>query len=105
MGIADEADFLIGDMGLYLSEDGREAELGITLARDAQGQGHATRAMQEALGLVWAHTPAARVLGICDARNDASQRLLARVGFVEEWRETTEGVEEIFHVIARPMER
>lgn len=101
LGIADAADQLIGDMGLYLSEDGHEVELGITLAREAQGKGHAGAAMRQALDLVWAQTGALRVMGICDVRNAASLRLLARVGFVEGWREVTDGVEEVFHVMER----
>ena len=102
LGIADDEDTLIGDMGLFLSEDGREAELGITLARRAQGKGFATQAVQQALGLVWAQSGASRVLGICDCRNTASLRLLARVGFVEGWRDVTDGIEEVFHVMERP---
>ena len=73
-------DVLIGDIGLHLHADGRAAEIGFTLARPAQSQGLATEAVLAAIDLVWAHTPAARVLGITDTRNAASARLMQRAG-------------------------
>lgn len=81
LGIARRTDdVLVGDIGLHLHADGRAAEIGFTLARAAQGQGLAAEAVRAAIDLVWAHTPAARVLGITDTRNAASARLLQRVG-------------------------
>jgi [ribosomal protein S5]-alanine N-acetyltransferase len=71
---------LIGDIGLYLAEDARHAEIGFTLARPAHGRGLATAAVREALGLVFQCTSVERVLGITDARNQASIALLERVG-------------------------
>lgn len=71
---------LIGDIGLFLDQDGRYAEVGFTLARHAQGRGVATAAVREAIRLVFAATQVGRVLGITDARNTASVRLLERVG-------------------------
>ena len=40
------SDLLLGDVGLYLAEDSTFAELGFTLTRAHQGQGHATRAAE-----------------------------------------------------------
>ncbi|MCU0255645.1 MAG: GNAT family N-acetyltransferase [Vicinamibacterales bacterium] len=71
---------LIGDIGLCLSSDSREAEIGVTLARPAQGRGLATAAVREGLRLIFRLTPAERVLGITDARNLASIRVLERAG-------------------------
>lgn len=80
IGIASPAGFLIGDIGLCLSADAHEAEIGITLSRQSQGRGLGTAAAQEAINLIFEHTNVERVLGIADARNVRSIRLLQRVG-------------------------
>lgn len=81
LGIADAAsDRLVGDIGLHLCDDGTEVEIGFTLAPAAQGRGLASAAVREAIGLSFERTPARRVLGVTDARNTASIRLLERVG-------------------------
>jgi ribosomal-protein-alanine N-acetyltransferase len=81
IGIADhDTQRLIGDIGLFLDPDGRRAEIGFTLARPAHGRGIATAAVREAIKLIFAATNAERVVGITDARNFASVRLLERVG-------------------------
>lgn len=83
LGIADPAtDALVGDLGLHLSEDGATAEIGFTLTPSAQGRGVATRAVGEALELLFSSTDVVRVVGITDARNGPSLRLLERVDFV-----------------------
>ncbi len=74
------SDTLIGDIGLHLHADGAAAEIGFTLSRAAQGRGLGTEAVGAAIDLLFSHTPALRVLGITDARNTASVRLLQRVG-------------------------
>lgn len=71
---------LVGDIGLFLAQDGSYAEVGVTLARSAQGAGLATLAVQAAISLVFARTTAAQVIGVTDQRNAASIRLLQRVG-------------------------
>ena len=82
LGIADPAsDRLVGDIGLYLSGDGSNGEVGFTLGPSAQGRGIASNAVREALRLMFAATDVARVLGITDERNLPSIRLLERVGF------------------------
>ena len=87
LGIADPAtDVLVGDIGLYLSEDGTTAEVGFTLQPSTQGRGIAGRAVREALQLLFAKTGASRVLGITDERNLPSVRVLERLGF--SWIET-----------------
>ncbi|MBP6786285.1 MAG: GNAT family N-acetyltransferase [Candidatus Promineofilum sp.] len=73
-------DTLLGDIGLFLASDGVYAEIGYTLSRAAQGQGLATRAVREAIALVFEHTPAERVIAITDDRNSPSIRLLERAG-------------------------
>jgi RimJ/RimL family protein N-acetyltransferase len=71
---------LIGDIGLFLSSDSRRAEIGFTLRRESQGCGIATIAVKESIKLLFAHTTAEQVLGITDARNLPSIRLLERIG-------------------------
>lgn len=82
IGIAERStDRLIGDLGvcLHRAED-RYAEIGFTLAAESQGQGLAAEAVREALALLFEQTDIVRVIAITDTRNDASIRLLQRVG-------------------------
>jgi RimJ/RimL family protein N-acetyltransferase len=82
LGIATrESDELVGDVGLYLSEDGTSGEVGFTLEPSSQGRGVAALAVREALQLLFSATSITRVLGITDERNVPSIRLLERVGF------------------------
>jgi RimJ/RimL family protein N-acetyltransferase len=91
LGIAEpHTDTLVGDIGLHLSGDSQTGEVGFTLAPSAQGRGLATAAMQEAFQLFFTATPVSRILGITDARNSPSVRLLERLGF--ECRETRPAV-------------
>jgi len=76
------SDLLLGDVGLYLSEDSTFAELGFTLASAHHRQGHATRAaalaVQQAL-----RVPAVReVRAVTDQLNHASISVLTRAAFV-----------------------
>ncbi len=86
-------DRLIGDIGIFLSADGDEAEIGVSLSRQSQGNGLAREAVGEAIKLVFDHTNAHRVIGITDARNLPSIRLLQRLGMtkVEELETVFEG--------------
>lgn len=82
LGIAEPAsDALVGDIGLYVSEDGASGEVGFTLQPSAQGRGVAALAVREALQLLFAATAVTRVWGITDQRNLPSIRLLERLGF------------------------
>lgn len=71
---------LIGDIGIFVSVDGTEAEIGVTLCRDAHGQGLASEAVGESIRIVFGHTAVERVIGITDIRNRPSISLLQRVG-------------------------
>jgi RimJ/RimL family protein N-acetyltransferase len=82
LGVAEVGtDQLIGDLGLFLAQDGRWAEVGFTLDPNSQGQGHATRAVLTAVDLVLASSAAAEIRAVTDARNDASIGVLQRAGF------------------------
>lgn len=76
----DDGQALAGDIGLCLSDDGCGVEIGFTLSRPAQGRGLATAAVGAAMALVFDCTAADRVVGITDARNHASIRVLERAG-------------------------
>jgi RimJ/RimL family protein N-acetyltransferase len=80
IAIADAADMLVGDIGLFTSASGTEAELGITLAREAQGKGLAEEAARTLIDGLRTHTGVRRLVGITDTRNLPSARLLRRLG-------------------------
>jgi RimJ/RimL family protein N-acetyltransferase len=82
LGIAElTADRLVGDIGLFLSDDGLTGEIGFTLEPAAQGRGIATAAVRETLRLLFECTKVREVMGITDIRNVPSVRLLERSGF------------------------
>lgn len=81
IAIADPVDdLLIGDLGLFIAASGAEAELGITLARAAQGRGLAEEAGRTLIDGLRAHTAVRRLVAITDTRNAPSARLLRRLG-------------------------
>lgn len=81
IGIAEpECQRLIGDIGVYLDLDATRAEIGFTLARIAQGRGVATAAVRMVVDLLFECSTTERVIGITDARNLPSMRLMERVG-------------------------
>ncbi|MEO7244186.1 MAG: GNAT family protein, partial [Rubrivivax sp.] len=71
---------LVGDIGLHVHADGKTAEVGVTVAPSAQGQGYGSAAVAAAISLLFDHTAVSRVVGITDRRNLPSVRLLERVG-------------------------
>ena len=90
LGIADtHTDQLLGDIGIFLSNDERVAEVGFTLSKSAQGKGIATDAVRAALQIVFSVAQVHTVRAITDARNHASIRLLERLQFVFASKEDT----------------
>ncbi|MEY9949100.1 GNAT family N-acetyltransferase [Kitasatospora sp. GAS1066B] len=77
---------LIGDLGVHLHENLRQAELGFTLAPEHQGHGYATEAVRAVLRELFERRGLHRVSAVCDARNRSSAGLLERVGFQLEGR-------------------
>jgi RimJ/RimL family protein N-acetyltransferase len=75
-----EDDALVGDVGLFVAQDFAYAEVGFTITPSAQGRGYAKAAVLASLKLLFERTPVPRVLGITDARNKASVRVLEGVG-------------------------
>jgi RimJ/RimL family protein N-acetyltransferase len=82
LGIAERStDRLIGDMGVCIrdSED-KHAELGFTLAADSQRRGLGSEAVLQALAMLFESSDITRVVAITETRNQATVRLLQRVG-------------------------
>jgi RimJ/RimL family protein N-acetyltransferase len=76
----------IGDVGVDLAENRRQAEIGFTLAPAYQGKGFAGEAVRAVLDHLFRVRGLHKVSAECDARNTASARLLERVGFTREGR-------------------
>lgn len=75
------SDRLIGDVGVFLTDDWSEAEVGFTVSREAQGQGHGRRAAGLITELVFRDTPATQIRAVTDVRNLACMRMLENAGF------------------------
>jgi len=81
LAIADrESDLLIGDIGVCVSGEGSEAEIGFTLSRESQGRGLASEAVKLILAVLFAGTDVRRIFAITDARNAAANKLLLALG-------------------------
>jgi RimJ/RimL family protein N-acetyltransferase len=81
LGIANRStNELIGDAGICVSADDERAEVGFTIARDAQGVGLGTEAVRALIHFIFGHTNVTAVLAVTDERNVQARRLLLRVG-------------------------
>lgn len=81
LGIATRSDDqLIGDVGVCVSLDLEQAEIGFSLGTSSQGKGFGSEAVRAVFDLLFMHTPIARVIAITDARNTPAIRLLERAG-------------------------
>jgi RimJ/RimL family protein N-acetyltransferase len=74
----------IGDVGVNLHDNRRQADIGYTLASERQGHGYATEAVRAVLEHLFRVKGLHKVSAECDARNVASSRLLERTGFQRE---------------------
>ncbi|MEM7116490.1 MAG: GNAT family protein [Chloroflexota bacterium] len=76
---------LLGDVAVHtLAEDGKQAEIGFTLAREHQGQGVAREAVTAVFTHLFTQLEFHRLIAICDVENLPSQRLLERLGMRRE---------------------
>jgi aminoglycoside 6'-N-acetyltransferase len=75
---------LVGDVGVGLNENRMQADIGYTLAAAHQGRGYAAEAVRRVLAHLFEERGLHRVAAECDARNERSARLLARLGFRQE---------------------
>ncbi|MBB5808253.1 aminoglycoside 6'-N-acetyltransferase [Saccharothrix ecbatanensis] len=75
---------LVGDVGVGVNENRMQADIGYTLATAHQGRGYAAEAVRRVLAHLFEERGLHRVAAECDARNERSARLLARLGFRQE---------------------
>ncbi|MGI5244310.1 GNAT family N-acetyltransferase [Dactylosporangium sp. CA-139066] len=75
---------LVGDVGVNRHDEGRQAELGFTLAPGFQRQGYAAEAVRRVVDHLLLEEGLHRVHASLDARNDRSARLLERLAFRRE---------------------
>lgn len=92
----------IGELMLRLTNaESRQGEIGWSLHPDAQGRGLATEGAREMLRVGFQELGLHRITAECDPRNDASLRVMERLGmrreahFVENWLLKGEWVGEI----------
>ena len=74
----------IGDVGVNLHDNRRQADIGYTFAPPWQGRGYATEAVRAVLDHLFRVKGVHKVSAECDARNGPSYQLLERVGFRRE---------------------
>ena len=79
-----ESGNLIGDLGVHFMEDGKQVEIGFTLAPALQRQGLATEAVVGLLDHLFGTLGKHRVTASIDPRNTASVGLANRVGMRQE---------------------
>jgi RimJ/RimL family protein N-acetyltransferase len=73
---------LVGDCAVHMRGDQPDTyEIGVTFSPAAQGRGLASEAVTAVVRWLFAEQGAHRVIGECDARNQAVQRLFERMGF------------------------
>lgn len=78
-------DHLIGTCAVFaIHRDSRRAEIGYGLARPYWGRGYATEAMRAVLSHAFGELDLRRLEADIEPANTASQRVLERLGFVEE---------------------
>jgi [ribosomal protein S5]-alanine N-acetyltransferase len=85
LAIANDADLLAGFVRIGFGRD-KSGELGIAIRREDWGKGFATEAASLMLDFGFRTLHLHRIQAACGPDNRASQRLLARLGFVPEGR-------------------
>jgi RimJ/RimL family protein N-acetyltransferase len=83
--VTKESGSLVGDVVLqYVSEQHRQVEIGFVVHPDHQGLGYATEAVRVLLGLAFDGLGAHRVFGRAEGRNEASARVMEKLGMRRE---------------------
>lgn len=82
-----DTDALLGDIGTFVNGD--TAEIGFSLAPDAQDHGYATEACRAVIDLLFA-LGLCRIIAIVDARNGAAIALLERLDLTLDHTEEAE---------------
>lgn len=76
-----DTDTLVGDIGVHISDDENEAELGISLSRDVQGKSIGFEAVEMVCAWLFTQTKIRRIIAITHAQNKSALALLARTPF------------------------
>lgn len=80
-----ESNALIGELSLgWNSQEHRQGELGYIIHPDFAGNGYATEAARELFPLGFDRLGLHRIIGRCDGRNQASARVMERLGMRRE---------------------
>ena len=80
-----EAERFVGEVMLRLtSEVSRQGEIGWSIHPDVQGRGYATEAAREMLRLGFEELGLHRIVAECDPRNEASIRVMEKLGMRRE---------------------
>ncbi|HNW36989.1 MAG TPA: GNAT family protein [Candidatus Ozemobacteraceae bacterium] len=76
---------LAGDLGVHFPHgEPHQVEIGVTVAPGFQGRGIGTEAVSGLIGHLFTHLRKHRVFASVDPRNEASLKLLRRVGMRQE---------------------
>lgn len=76
----------IGDLAVGLFDQGRQATLGYSISRHAQGNGYATEAAAAMVGALFEQAAVHRIVATIDPANAPSRRVLEKLGFRFEGR-------------------
>lgn len=102
-------DSLVGDIGVWLSEDGKNAQVGLTIAPGFQGKGYASESLRGLSELLFSSTPVVEIRASTDARNLSCIAALKRAGFheTEKLRAEYKGelCTEIVFMVSKPIAR
>jgi len=82
--VLQEAGTFIGDIGIRRKTDPAQFELGITVAPTARRRGYGAEALRAVITYLFKAQGAHRLVGIADARNEASLALMQRCGMRRE---------------------
>jgi RimJ/RimL family protein N-acetyltransferase len=75
---------VIGNVNVVVDPDNRQGEIGFIFHPDHQGRGYATEAARALLGWAFEHFGLHRVYGRLEPRNEASARVLEKLGMRRE---------------------
>lgn len=79
-----ETDELVGDLGFRVEPDGRQAEVGYTLAREQRGKSYASEAVSRLPDHAFVVLSLHRVRAVADQGNGPSVAVLGRLGLRRE---------------------
>jgi [ribosomal protein S5]-alanine N-acetyltransferase len=91
---------VVGACGFTLYEDGPELELIYRFAPAYRGRGYATEAAQACLRYAFEELNAPQVVASTSSNNQASQRVLEKIGFVRRGSSRVNAADENFYVAA-----